>query len=196
MVGPKLNRYILYFGFGIGLAIFLCLSSIPLQIAITTHQVPHPQGILVLGGHSSREEAAAKLASQYPALDIWVSSGKMPEDAYPIFQTAGIDAQRIHLDYQATDTVTNFTTLVEDFKRHHIQHLFLVTSDFHMPRARAISTVVLGSQGIITTPVAVNSLEPAESSWRKVRDISRTLLWLMTGHTGENLAQAIQNFEV
>lgn len=104
-----------------------------------------------------------------------------------IFQTAGIDEQRLHVDTRAVDTVTNFTTLVKDFSQQKIQHIYVVTSDFHMPRARAIATIVLGSQGITFTPVPVPSPYKPEPKIEILRDSFRSLFWLFTGRTGASL---------
>lgn len=171
-----------------GLLVFLC--RIPVNLAIALYKSPQPEAILVLGGGKGREEAAAQLAAHYPKLDVWVSSGdRQPEAIYALFQSAGVATQRVYPDYRATDTVTNFTTLVPDFKQRGIQHLFIVTSDFHMPRSKAIATVILGSQGIAFTPVAISTQRAPESHLRIARDIGRSLLWLVTGKTGASWGQ-------
>jgi uncharacterized SAM-binding protein YcdF (DUF218 family) len=168
------------------------LGSLPIRMAIAAHQAPEPELILVLGGGTGREEAAAQIAKYHPSLEVWVSSGDgMPQSVYAIFQAAGVDNKRVHPDYRATDTVTNFTTLVSEFQQRGIQHLFLVTSDFHMPRAKAIATVVLGSRGIAFTPVAVPSNRSPESNLRIARDVGRSLLWVATGKTGASWGQQV-----
>ncbi|MEH2424115.1 MAG: YdcF family protein [Nostoc sp.] len=163
------------------------LLFIPVRLAIAHHQAPQPQAILVLGGGEDREEFAAQFAKFHPTLKIWVSSGSPPNKSRAIFQDAGIADSRVYLDYRATDTVTNFTTLVKVFQQQQIQHLFLITSDYHMPRAKAIATLVLGSQGIAFTPFAVPSNRTQESLLHIIRDIVRSLLWIVTGHTGASL---------
>jgi uncharacterized SAM-binding protein YcdF (DUF218 family) len=135
-----------------GAMLLVIWSFIPLRLAIAFYQAPTPQAILVLGGGSDREFFAAQFAQQSPHLDVWVSSGTPPAYARSLFQQAGISADRVHLDRRATDTVTNFTTLVPDFKQRHLQHVYVITSDFHMPRALAIAMLVFGSQGIAVTP--------------------------------------------
>ncbi|MDB9374988.1 YdcF family protein [Nodularia sphaerocarpa] len=164
--------------------ILALLSIIPIRLAIATYQSPQPQAILTLGGSPEREEFTAEFAQKHPQLDIWVSSGSSPETALAIFENADIAQQRLHLDQRAVDTVTNFTTLVEDFQHHHIQHIYLITSAYHMPRAKAIATIVLGSQGITFTPVPIPSQKPRESIVRIVRDSGRSLLWIVSGRTG------------
>ena len=61
------------------------------------------------------------------------------------------------LDGRATDTVTNFTTLVVDFVTQKLHNIYLITSDDRLRRARAIASIVLGSRGIAVTPLAVSS---------------------------------------
>ncbi len=173
--------------------ILVLFSIIPIRIAIASFLAPHPQAFLTLGGGSGREELTAELAKYYPSLDIWVSSGTTPKEARAIFQAAGISNSRVHLDYRATDTVTNFTTLVPDLQKHGIQHVYLVTSTFHMPRAKAIATIVLGSQGIVFTPVTLPSSQPEESMVRIVRDCGRSLLWIVSGRTGVSFNPRVRN---
>jgi uncharacterized SAM-binding protein YcdF (DUF218 family) len=167
--------------------ILLQTGTIPLQLTIAHYQSPHPQAILTLGGGADREAFTAQFAQNHPSLEIWVSTGIPPNQARAIFRSAGIPDTRVHLDYRAVDTVTNFTSLVADFKSRHLQHIYLITSDFHMPRAKAIATLVLGSQGIAFTPVSVPSKQPSESPLHILRDIGRALFWTITSHTGSSL---------
>lgn len=167
--------------------ILLSIGIIPVRLAIAQYQAPQPQAILTLGGGSEREQFTAKFANNHPDLDILVSSGIPSKYASQIFQDAGISEDRVHLDYRAADTVTNFTSMVAELKQRNIQHIYLVTSDFHMPRAKAIATIVLGSHGIAFTPVIIPTEEPSESSVRIARDVGRSIIWLITGRTGASL---------
>ena len=57
-----------------------------------------------------------------------------------------------------------------------------------MRRSRAIATIVLGSEGIVVTPIAVpSSGDRSESLIRVVRDGGRSLLWIFTNRTGASL---------
>ncbi len=163
------------------------VAIVPIKNAIAIHLSPVPQAFLVLGGDPKREEAVAELANWYPKLDIWISSGPNAKETQKIFQAAVVSLRRLHIDQRAVDTLTNFTTLVKDFQKNHIQHLYLVTSDYHMPRAKAIASLVLGSHGIVFTPVSVPSNQPPESTLHILRDIMRSLVWIFTGYTGANL---------
>ncbi len=183
------NRYWRLGVIWVTMIILAGLSMIPLRLMLALRLSPQPDAILVLGGGSQREEAATELAKYYPDLMIWVSSGKSPQDVNAIFRSAGLSTTRLHLDYRATDTVTNFTTLVSELKRQRVQHVFVVTSDFHMPRALAIATVVFGSRGIAFTPVAVETNQPQEPMIQIARDVGRSMVWLLTGRTGASLRQ-------
>lgn len=152
-----------------------------------------PEAILVLGGSTDREEYAAMVAQQHPDLSVWVSSGSNPEYAEWVFQQAQIDLARVNLDYQAVDTVTNFTTLVDDLQAEGVTCVYLITSDYHMRRASVIGEIVLGSRGITFKPLPVPSDHPhSEALLRSVRDGARAVLWVITGHTGSSLGQTLE----
>ena len=150
-----------------------------------------PQAILVLGGALEREVFAAKFAKEHPDLPVWVSSGSNPEYSEWVFSEAGIAVDRLHLDYRAVDTVTNFTTLVKEFKSRGINSMYLITSDYHMRRAAIIGEIVLGSQGIDFKPVTVASERSPESINKAIRDGARAVLWVATGQTGNSLAHLL-----
>jgi len=143
-----------------------------------------PQAVIVLGGSTrnlEREKFTASFARKHPNLPIWISGGSPPVYTKRVFKKAGIDTKRLHLDYEAVDTVTNFTTLIDELQSRGIKSVYLITSDFHMRRA---CIIVLGSRGITFKPISVpseNSPEPIEKS---LRDGARALLWVATGYTG------------
>lgn len=149
----------------------------------------NPEAVLVLGGAVERERFAAEFARYHPGLPVWVSSGSNPEYAEWVFMEAGIDPARVHLDYQAVDTVTNFTTLADAFRANGIRSVYLITSDYHMPRAQVIGEIVLGSRGIDFHPVAVPSDRSPEPIAKVMRDAARAVLWVATGETGSSLAR-------
>ena len=169
------------------------LVNIPIRLVFASYKAPQPQAILTLGGGSIREEFTASFARSHPSLDIWVSTGIPPKQATNIFHAAGINLERVHLDYRAANTVTNFTSLVKDFKSRKIHNLYLITSEFHMRRAKAIATFVLGSQEITFTPVPIPSNQPKESILHVMRDTGRSLIWVFTGRTGASLNPDLPN---
>ena len=146
-----------------------------------------PEAVVVLGGHEAREKFAADLAKKHPHLEIWVSSGSPQNYVKRIFAFRGIKSDRLHLDYQADDTVTNFTTLVDRLEEQGIDSVYLVTSDNHMTRARIVGEIVFGSRGLVIKPVPVPSQLPPEPPEKSLRDSARAILWLTTGYTGSTL---------
>lgn len=164
----------------------LCVGFKPAAHSTSTSS---PEALLVLGGHEERERFAAQLAQQYPQLPIWISSGSPQEYAQRIFAKAGIKGDRLNFDYRASDTVTNFTTLVDELQAQGIDSVYLITSENHMQRAKIIADIVLGSRGIDFQPIYVpsnNPPEPIEKCWR---DAARSIFWLVTGQTGTVLIQ-------
>ena len=186
----KVKKFICLLAFVI---LIFPLVNIPIRLAIASYKAPQPQAILTLGGGSVREKFTASFAQSHPSLDIWVSTGIPAKKATKIFRAAGINQERVHLDYRAADTVTNFTSLVKDFKNRKIHHLYLITSEFHMRRAKAIATFVLGSQEITFTPIPIPSNRPKESVIHVMRDTGRSLIWVFTGRTGASLNPDLQS---
>jgi uncharacterized SAM-binding protein YcdF (DUF218 family) len=148
-----------------------------------------PQAALVLGGEPRREQFAAEFARQHPNLPIWVSGGSNPEYAKWIFQQAGVPENRVHLDYNAVDTLTNFTTLADKLRSQGITSIYLITSDYHMRRAEWIGQVVLSSRGIQFQAVAIPSNKTPEPLEKAIFDGARAVLWVITGNTGKFLKQ-------
>jgi len=169
-----------------GLVLLLLLGMGYRQVESFLHK---PQAVLVLGGSPDREKYAATFAQEHPDLPIWVSSGSPQEYTEWVFTEAGIPQERLHLDYQAVDTVTNFTSLVEQFRAKGITSLYVITSDYHMARASVIGEIVLGSRGIDFKTVAVPSQRSPEPLNKVLRDGARAVLWVTTGSTGSGFAQ-------
>src|SRR4028119_1098951 len=167
----------------------LAFALLVLATGCNEDQNLQPDAIFVLGGATERERFAAKFAAQHPGLPIWVSSGSPRDYAKRVFAKAGIDKSRVHLDYQAVDTVTNFTSLVDKFQAQGIDSVYLITSDYHMRRARVIGEIVFGSQGIKVLPVPIPTGKPPESTKKCRSEERRAILWVTTGRTGASLAQ-------
>jgi uncharacterized SAM-binding protein YcdF (DUF218 family) len=143
-----------------------------------------PDAIFILGGETGREKLGAQFAAQHPSLPVWISGGAPQGYTKKVFAKAGNNPNNLHLDYQASDTVTNFTTLVDRFQSEGIDTVYLFTSDDHMPRARIIGEIVFGSRGIKIKPVSFRSGRAVESRTKIFRDTARSILWLITGYTG------------
>ena len=158
-------------------------------------QFSEPQAIFVLGGSPDREKFAAGLALKYPDLPLWVSSGSPQEYSYWVFDQGGVDRQRVHLDYRAVDTLTNFTTLVDDLKNQGITSVYLVTSDYHMRRAQWIAEIIGSQRGVVFKIVPIPTDRSPEPILKALRDSGRAIVWLVTGYTGVSLQNLEQTEE-
>jgi uncharacterized SAM-binding protein YcdF (DUF218 family) len=172
--------------FGSGLLLGVLIFGVIGYRHLGTYLYP-PEAVLVLGGETTREQFAAQFAQQHPRLPIWISSGANPEYAEWVFEKAAINPSRLHLDYRALDTVTNFTTLADEFKARGIRSIFLITSDDHMRRAAVVGEIVLGSRGIYMRPISFPSGRSPEPIEKVIRDGARAMLWVFTGRTGITL---------
>lgn len=186
------RRFLRFLGVGLAIAL-LFFSIIVIRMAIAFQQAPLPQAIFVLGGDFARTTYAGQIWQAHPEMNVWVSDfSENLKEQRKILIRLGVPESHIRLDGQAMDTVTNFTTLVGQFKQQRLQHLYLITSDFHMRRARAIAAIVLGCRGIVVTPLPLPS-KTAPESWVKVlRDFGRSILWIATGRTGASLNPLIK----
>jgi uncharacterized SAM-binding protein YcdF (DUF218 family) len=130
-----------------------------------------------------REKYASAIAFNSSSL-IFISSGGRIESLKKIFSE--VDPKRIFVDYEAVDTVTNFTTTLPKLKQHNIDSVYIVTSDFHTRRAMAIACIILGFHKIKFCFISLPS-DKKESFGKTVRDVFRSLLWLATGYTGAEI---------
>ena len=144
---------------------------------------PTPQMILVLGGDVAREREAAALAARQ-GLPVVVSGGSNPEYAHWLFeQRQGLPPHQVQLDYRARDTLSNFTSLVDDLRQARIRHALLVTSSDHMGRALLVGRIVAGSRGIHLTPVPVSCADRCQPEGRRKvwGDGLRAAVWVLSG---------------
>ncbi len=173
------------------LAVLAAGGLVALSRGLWQPSLPPPQMILVLGGDVERERVAGELARR-DGLPVLVSGGSNPEYAHWLFGRQGLDAGRVQLDYRATDTLSNFTSIVDELKRAKVRHVLLVTSSDHMQRAMLVGRLVAGSRGIGLTPVAVPCGERCHpEAWRKIwGDGARAALWVLTGRDLRSWAAA------
>lgn len=190
---PRRNRRryvrLAYGGLGAGLGLLVLVIWLTVQLNLAQRLAPTPQAILVLEGQTSRVRFAAQFSGQHPNLPIWVSGNPQGQALnQTIFRQAAVPDALVQYDGCATDTVTNFTCTVSDFTARRIHHVYVITSDYHMGRSRAIAAIVFGSRGIVVTPVALAAPDRApELPLRTLRDCLRSLVWLATGKTGASL---------
>ncbi|QPX48244.1 hypothetical protein PQC13_gp279 [Synechococcus phage S-SRM01] len=137
------------------------------------------KAILELGGNINRLDTVLELVKQYPDALIIISSEGDPKGCLAKLKAAGISKDRFILDYQAWDTVTNFTTTLPIIRDQEIADLYVVTDLFHIPRAQAICESVYLFRGVVKHYVAHGTDDHKETIWY---DTFRALLWRFTGY--------------
>mmetsp|Transcript_23970 Transcript_23970/g.44476 ORF Transcript_23970/g.44476 Transcript_23970/m.44476 type:complete len:199 (+) Transcript_23970:572-1168(+) len=137
---------------------------------------------LVLGGSVDRERRCVGQAAQ-PKRPVWLSGPALTENCLAVCAAAGCSKDWLLVDYQALDTLSNFTSLVDAMKEHNFGEVIIVTSRNHIDRALAIAEVVLVRYaGIrIGKPIIVepSDNEPKETEWHLLRDRVRAWLWYL-----------------
>lgn len=106
--------------------------------------------ILELGGDPRRNETAARLAKENPTALVLVSSDGPIDVAASYY--VGLES-RVFWDFNAWDTISNFTETFDWIKSQSPEKLFVVTSSYHMKRAMAIACPVWFGRGVDVIPV-------------------------------------------
>lgn len=141
-----------------------------------------PQLILVLGGDIDREKLGLKIANQLK-LPIIISGGSNPEYSEWLIKREGLELSQVRRDYRAQDTLSNFTSLVDEISKKGINHALLITSEDHIDRAMTIGNIVAGSRGIRLTSISVPCAELCKKETQKKQyiDLVRAITWVGIG---------------
>jgi uncharacterized SAM-binding protein YcdF (DUF218 family) len=137
------------------------------------------KAILSLGGNINRLDTALEVAKQHPDALIIISSEENPAGCLAKLKAAGIPKDRFILDYQAWDTVTNFTTTLPIVRDQEIGKLYVVTDLFHIPRSKAICESIYFGTGVIRNYIPHGTDDRKEPIWY---DTLRAIFWRLTGH--------------
>ena len=134
--------------------------------------------ILHLGGNWQRAHTAAALARSFPDAKVVVSSEG--GDYMRIYSEYGITPERITVDTEAWDTVTNFTHTYKLLRSMGCSRLFVVTDQFHTCRASAIALAVWGNRAPIYICPHGHSIRETDEGMTQWNFL-RALLWRLTG---------------
>lgn len=140
--------------------------------------------ILELGGNTNRIKTAIALAKIYPDAQIIISSEGNPVGVNDMLEAAGISEDKYIFDYNAWDTVTNFTKTLQLVKSYKPENVYVVTDQFHMRRSMAIARAVYVLQGINLHPVPYlgTTSKGSEDDHLVKTDRFRAWLWRLTGY--------------
>lgn len=138
--------------------------------------------IIHLGGDTTRVYETIQAANDNPSALIIVSSEDNPVWVDQQLQAAGISRDRYVFDFNAWDTVTNFTKTKRWVMQQRPRKLLVVTNEFHMPRAETIAHCVFWKEGVKVVACPMADRAPRSESWQLVLgDVARALLWRLTG---------------
>ena len=173
-----------------GLCIYLVYQLInsPFQKLLFIQE--SPQVVFVLGGDLRREKAGIKVAKKLN-LPLIISSGSNPEYAEWLMKKEGIKQNQFKLDYRAKDTLTNFTSIIDELSLKGINHMYLITSEDHLPRALIVGNIIAGSRGIKLTSISV-SCKPhckKEGLKKKMFDLLRASTWVVLNKDLKEIAE-------
>jgi len=138
--------------------------------------------IIHLGGDPRRIYETIQIAKNNPAATILISSESNTPWVDQQLQAAGIDRSRYAFDFNAWDTVTNFTETKRWIMRHKPDKLFVVTNKFHMVRSEVIAQCVFLNEGVKIIACPMADPTPRSESWQLVfGDAARASTWRLSG---------------
>ncbi len=168
----------------------LLFASLLLNVILllTSYRSLAADAFLVLGGSINREIYVARLAKQYPNKPILISQGSEDPCILLIFQKERAPIDNVWLEKCAESTFGNFFFTTPILKTWHAKKVRLITSPTHLPRAKLLAYIILGSQGIaVDLDVSPETGIPGnnESTVKTTMDVTRSLFWAF-------IAQAIK----
>ena len=134
--------------------------------------------ILQLGGNPARSETGIELAKAYPDAKVVISTGESV--CQQMYMDAGIDRERLIIDDEAWDTVTNLTHTYKLLKKMNCKSVYVVTDLFHSYRANLITMAVWGCR-IPFYMVPYGTVRRPKDVTYAQGDFLRALLWRLTG---------------
>jgi len=137
--------------------------------------------ILVLGGSIEREIYAAELVKQSPQIPILISKGSIDPCVWLVFRRQAAPMSNVWLEKCADSTFDNFYYSLPTLSSWGVHKVKLITSESHLPRAKWMAQILLGSHGIWVEPDIVREVGiPGnhESRFKTSIDVTRSLLWV------------------
>jgi uncharacterized SAM-binding protein YcdF (DUF218 family) len=150
--------------------------------------------IFVLGGSIKREMYVAELAKQYPQTPILISQGSPDPCIWLIFQRAKTPVQQVLLEKCARDTFDNFYFSLPILHQWQVHKVKLITSPTHLPRAKWLAQIILGSHGIwVDIDLTPETGIPGnrESLIKTSIDVIRSLIWAVISQFVEPTCSAV-----
>ena len=151
-----------------------------------------------LGGSIQREIYVGVQAAEHPETPIIISSGSQDPCIKLIFQKylasmrspslQSTILKNVWLEKCAKSTFGNFYYSIPILKRWHVKKVKLITSSTHLPRAKWMAQILLGSHEIWVEPDIINEkgVPGNRESWLKTSlDVTRSLFWAVVSQFRE-----------
>ncbi len=144
------------------------------------HSQQPVDAVLVLGGSIRREMVVAAAIAQNNTLPVLISKGSPSPCIRAVFDRAHAPVDRVWLETCAQSTFGNYRYSLATLQQWQSQHVRVVTSESHLPRAHWLGAVMLGSHGIWVDVQPVQEQgRPGnrEHPLKTIADLSRGLVW-------------------
>ncbi|MEM1393757.1 MAG: YdcF family protein [Cyanobacteria bacterium P01_D01_bin.116] len=135
---------------------------------------------LVLGGSIKREIYVSQLAQKYPQIPILISSGSEDPCIWLIFQRENAPIDKVWLEKCADSTFDNFYYSIPILEQWGVHKVKLITSTTHLPRAKLMAQILLGSHRMWVSPDIIQETGipgNREYWWKTGLDITRSIFW-------------------
>lgn len=144
--------------------------------------------IIELGGSTHRLNKAMEIYKQNPDALILISSEGNPQLCVDMLKKNGVPESNYIFDFNAWDTVTNFTETYKFIRSKGTKKLFVVTDKFHMRRSMVIAQTVYFLTGIDVIPCEslegdLNRVESDSQVWNA---FFSALSWKLFGYSNTN----------
>ncbi|GAX39122.1 hypothetical protein NIES4075_00730 [Tolypothrix sp. NIES-4075] len=166
--------------FALSLCAVFAIWLIFMTITLLNASSSPVDGFFVLGGSITREIYVAQEGKKSPETPILISRGSQDPCIRLIFQREVAPVQNVWLEHCADSTFENFYYSIPILRRLGVHKVMLITSPTHLPRAKWLGQILLGSHGIWVEPVIVEEkgIPGNRESWLKTgADVTRSLLW-------------------
>jgi uncharacterized SAM-binding protein YcdF (DUF218 family) len=181
---PKQSRRKRQNQWQIVISAFMMLVGLTLCLTFSHSIWQEPAGevdaLLVLGGSIQREIYAAKLVKQHPDTPVLISSGSDDPCILLIFQRERSPINSVWLERCAQSTFDNFYFALSILRRWNVRKVQLITSATHLPRARWLAQIILGSHDIwVTVETVPETGVPGnrENGFKTAFDVGRGIVW-------------------
>ncbi len=135
--------------------------------------------LLVPGGTPYRERYAAKQSVQHPQLRVLISSGSADPCIWLIYDKAGAPKNSVWMEHCARNTFENFVYAIPILKAWHAHRVQIVSEQPQIERVRPMAQIMLGANGILAEPLAINNSSSEPLHHPVWMDVLASCAWVL-----------------